>query len=109
MNQALSEKKILILFTAHTIGHQRVAENIGWWLTQYGAKVVLREVLKSNPSLLVQKFLRLHTWVYVHVPWLWKFLYYWGFWIVMMPFRMLAAVWQKHDIRKIILAEHPVW
>lgn len=107
MNQDLSEKKILILFTAHTVGHQRVAENIGWWLTQCGARVVLREVLKSNPSELVRRFLRLHTWVYVHAPWFWKFLYYWGFWVVMMPFRMLAADWQKKEIAEIVSREKP--
>lgn len=107
MAEILSGKKILILYTAHTVGHQRVAENIGWWLSHGGAQVVLREVLKSDPSPLVKKFLKVHVWVNEHAPWLWAFLYAWGFWIVMMPFRLLAANFQKGEIVKLLAQEKP--
>lgn len=107
MVEILSGKKILILYTAHTLGHQRVAENIGWWLRQGGAGVVLREVLKSDPSPFVKKFLKVHVWVNEHAPWLWAFLYAWGFWVVMMPFRLIAASFQKREIVKLLAQEKP--
>ncbi len=107
MTETLSGKKILILYTAHTLGHQRVAENIGWWLTQSGATVALREVLKSDPSPLIKKFLKVHVWVNERAPWLWAFLYAWGFWIAMMPFRLIAANFQKKEIVKLLAAEKP--
>ncbi len=107
MNKSLAGKKILVLYTAHTMGHARIAENIGYWLSESGAEVVLREVLKSNPSKLIKKFLNLHVWVYTHAPWVWKFLYLWGFWVVMMPWRLLVANFQKDEIEKIVVAENP--
>lgn len=107
MTEILSGKKILILYTAHTMGHQRVAENIAWWLTRSGGEVVLREVLKSDPSPLVKKFLKVHVWVNDRAPWLWAFLYAWGFWIAMMPFRLIAANFQKGEIVKLLAAEKP--
>lgn len=107
MTNTLSGKKILILYTAHTLGHQRVAENIGWWLSQAGAEVVLREVLRSDPSPLVKRFLKVHVWVNEHAPWLWAFLYAWGFWVVMMPFRLMAANLQKGEIVKLLAQEKP--
>lgn len=107
MNQSLAGKKVLILYTAHTMGHQRIAENIGWWLSRDGATVVLREVLKSNPSPAVRRFLKVHVWVNEHAPWFWKFMYLWGFWVAMMPFRLLAAALQKGEIEKIVTDERP--
>lgn len=107
MSEILSGKKILILYTAHTMGHQRVAENIAWWLARGGAQVTLREVLKSDPSPLVEKFLKVHVWVNERAPWLWALLYAWGFWIVMMPFRLVVASFQKGEIVKIIKATSP--
>ncbi len=99
----LAGKKVLILYTAHTLGHQRVGENIGYWLGEGGAEVTLREVLKSNPSPFVKKFLKLHVWVNAHAPWLWAFLYFWGYRITL-PFRLFVA--RKYTAQiKIILDE----
>ncbi len=103
----LKGKKILLLYTAHTSGHMRIAQNIGYWLQRAGGVVVLQEVLKSNPSPLVKKFLRLHVWVNVHVPELWNFLYRYGFWIFMMPWRLLVAQLQKTEIEKCVKTEMP--
>ncbi len=100
-------KKILVLYTAHTIGHKRIAENISYWLAQAGAQIELREVLKSNPSPAVKYFLRVHVWVNTHAPWLWKFLYLWGFWFTMMPLRLPVAWLQKTEIEKIITEVAP--
>lgn len=107
MEKALLGKKILVLYTAHTIGHKRIAENISYWLAQAGAQIELREVLKSNPSPAVKYFLRVHVWVNTHVPWLWKFLYLWGFWFTMMPLRLPVAWLQKTEIEKIITEVAP--
>jgi UDP-N-acetylglucosamine:LPS N-acetylglucosamine transferase len=106
MNATLNGKKILILYTAHTMGHQRVAENIGWWLGQSGAVVSLREVLKSNPSPLVQKYLKAHIWVNRHIPWFWKFLYRWGFWFSM-PFRLPVAGLNSKETEAILAEVKP--
>ncbi len=103
----LKGKKILLLYTAHTSGHMRIAQNIGYWLQRAGGVVVLQEVLKSNPSPLVKKFLQLHVWVNVHVPELWNFLYRYGFWIFMMPWRLLVAQLQKTEIEKCVKSEMP--
>ncbi|MBP9686986.1 MAG: hypothetical protein KBD66_04275 [Candidatus Doudnabacteria bacterium] len=105
--ERLKGKKVLILYTAHTSGHARIAENIGYWLQQGGADVVLREVLKSNPSPLVKNFLRLHVWVNVHVPQVWSFLYRYGFWVVMMPWRLLAAWFNRGEIQKVVHEVQP--
>ncbi|MBL8031363.1 MAG: hypothetical protein JNK33_03505 [Candidatus Doudnabacteria bacterium] len=99
---SLENKKILVLYTAHTLGHQRIAENIGYWLTQSHAQVELREVLKSNPSPAVHYFLKVHVWVNTHAPWFWKFLYLWGFWVTMMPLRLPVAWFQRVEIEKCI-------
>lgn len=107
MDQALAGKKILVLYTAHTVGHQRIAENISYWLAQAGAQIELREVLKSNPSPAVKYFLRVHLWVNTHAPWLWKFLYLWGFWFTMMPLRLPVAWFQKKEIEKIVTETRP--
>lgn len=107
MDKALAGKKILVLYTAHTVGHQRIAENISYWLAQAGAHIELREVLKSNPSPAVKYFLKVHVWVNTHAPWLWKFLYLWGFWFTMMPLRLPAAWFQKKEIEKIITEMRP--
>lgn len=107
MKQELSGKKVLILYTAHTMGHARIASNIGYWLSAAGATVVLREVLKSNPSPLVKYFLRAHIWVNTHVPQLWNFLYRYGFWVVMMPWRLLAAWLNRGEIETIVRSELP--
>lgn len=107
MEKALLGKKILVLYTAHTIGHKRIAENISYWLAQAGAQIELREVLKSNPSPAVKYFLRVHVWVNTHAPWLWKFLYLWGFWFTMMPLRLPVAWLQKTEIEKIIAEVAP--
>lgn len=105
--ERLKGKKVLILYTAHTNGHARIAENIGYWLQQGGADVILREVLKSNPSPLVKNFLRLHVWVNVHVPQVWNFLYRYGFWVVMMPWRLLAAWFNRGEIQKAVHEVQP--
>ncbi len=102
MDKVLVGKKVLILYTAHTMGHARIAENIGYWLGESGGEVVLREVLKSNPSKLIKRFLSFHIWVNTYVPRVWKFLYMWGFWIFMMPWRLLVANFQKSEIEKIV-------
>ena len=102
MDKVLVGKKVLILYTAHTMGHARIAENIGYWLGESGAEVALREVLKSNPSKLIKRFLSFHIWVNTYVPRVWKFLYMWGFWIFMMPWRLLVANFQKSEIEKIV-------
>lgn len=107
MDNDLVGKKVLVLYTAHTIGHQRIAENISYWLAQAGAQIELREVLKSNPSLAVKYFLRVHVWVNTHVPWLWKFLYLWGFWFTMMPLRLPVAWLQRREIENIIAEVKP--
>lgn len=107
MRTNLAGKKILVLYTAHTIGHKRIAENISYWLDRAGASIELREVLKSNPSPTVKYFLRVHVWVNTHAPWLWKFLYLWGFWFTMMPLRLPVAWFQRNEIEKIIGAVRP--
>lgn len=107
MEQTLSGKKVLILYTAHTMGHARIASNIGYWLSAAGATVVLREVLKSNPSPLVKYFLRAHVWVNTRVPQFWNFLYRYGFWVVMMPWRLLAAWLNRGEIETIVRSERP--
>lgn len=107
MDRILSGKKVLILYTAHTMGHARIASNIGYWLSAAGATVVLREVLKSNPSPAVKYFLRAHIWVNTHVPQLWNFLYRYGFWIAMMPWRLLVAWFNRREIETVIRAEEP--
>lgn len=104
---SLENKKVLILYTAHTLGHKRIAENIGYWLTRGNAQVELREVLKSNPSPLVQYFLKLHVWVNTHAAWFWKFLYMWGFWFTMMPLRLPVAWLQRKEIERIIFELKP--
>lgn len=104
---SLENKKVLILYTAHTLGHKRIAENIGYWLTQSQAQVELREVLKSNPSPAVQYFLKVHVWVNTHAPWVWKFLYLWGFWFTMMPLRLPVAWLQRKEIEHIVLELKP--
>lgn len=107
MSESLANKKILILYTAHTLGHKRIAENIGYWLTQSQAQVELREVLKSNPSPAVQYFLKAHVWINTHAPWVWKFLYLWGFWFTMMPLRLPVAWLQRKEIEHIVLELKP--
>lgn len=107
MTHSLSGKKVLILYTAHTMGHARIASNIGYWLSEAGATVVLREVLKSNPSPLVKYFLRVHIWVNTHVPQLWNMLYRYGFWVVMMPWRLITAWLNRGEIAAIVQSETP--
>lgn len=98
--------KILILYTAHSMGHQKIAENIAYWVKEAGDEVVLEEVLKSNPSPLVKKFLRLHIWTNQRFPKFWGFMYRYGFWVTM-PFRLLVAWKFLPDFEKLLALHQP--
>ncbi len=98
--------KVLILYTAHTLGHQKIAENIAWWLRKDGAEVILEEVLGKSMTPAVKRFLKIHIWVNRKIPWLWAFMYKYGFWLTM-PFRILVASKNSTAIAELISKHNP--
>lgn len=88
------------------MGHQKIAENIAYWVKEAGDEVVLEEVLKSNPSPLVKKFLCLHIWTNQRFPKFWGFMYRYGFWVTM-PFRLLVARKFLSDFEKLLALHQP--
>lgn len=98
--------KVLILYTAHTLGHKQIAENLAYWIRKGGAEVTLEEVLKSNPKASVKTYLRLHAWVNKRAPWFWGFMYRWGFWLAM-PFRLWAGKKFLLQVELLLAAKKP--
>ncbi len=98
--------KVLVLYTAHTLGHKQIAENVAWHLREASHEVVLEEVLKSANSAAVNKFLKVHIFVNRYLPFIWWFLYRYGFWFTM-PFRLLVACRFAPILQRIINSHSP--
>lgn len=96
-----SSRRILILYTAHTLGHKTIAENIGYHLEQDGFEVRLADALKTEETASVSKFLWVHTFINTHMAFIWKWLYMWAY-IPTMPFRTLVAKFHAKKILAII-------
>lgn len=93
--------KILIAYTAHTIGHKKIGENIAYWFRQAGHEVVMYDALQAEKQS-VGWFLSLHTLIYQHCGFIWKWLYDFGY-KPLLPFRKLAA--KKHSAKFLSVLE----
>lgn len=94
-------KKILILYTSHTIGHKTIAENIGYHLEKAGYEVKLVDALEAEKTRGISVFLKLHTFIYKYAPIVWRWVYLWGH-IPVMPFLKFMARFHSDKIRKVI-------
>lgn len=68
-------KKILILYTSHTMGHKVIAENIGYYLSEAGCEVRLEDILKVQAGGLVTLTSKFHYFVNKYLPFVWRWLY----------------------------------
>lgn len=99
-------KKILILYTAHTLGHKSIAENIAYYLQQAGFSVVLRDALQAGNDDKLSGFLKIHTWIYVHAPFIWRWLYLSGYKLTLPLWGITARLYAK-KILQVIDEEKP--
>ena len=87
-----SPKKILILYTSHTLGHKTIAENISWYLERAGFTVRLEDILKVQSGWLVNLTRKLHRFVNVYLPFIWRWLYLSpSFTRLALPYRLKVA------------------
>ncbi len=91
-------KKVLILYTSIGLGHQTIAENIGWHLEQEQFQVKLADILEVQSGGLVNFGTKLHSLLSDTFPFIWKWLYTNAFMIkVSLQFRTRLA--SKHTAR----------
>ncbi len=70
-----SKKKILLLYTSHTLGHKSIAENIAYHLDKAGYEIKLADILEIQSGSLTEWGGKVHRFVIQHLPWFWSFLY----------------------------------
>lgn len=99
-------KRILIIYTSHSAGHQRIGENIGWHLERGGYEVKYFDALGGKKARSVAGWLFLFNVVYQYAPWFWRWLYLHGYkgmsWL-----RLPVARWQAGPVRAAIRDYHP--
>lgn len=72
-------QKILVIYTSHTIGHKKIADNIAYWLKTLGNQVIMHDALDPRKQdSRTQRFLKIHSWVNMHAPFIWRWLYFHG-------------------------------
>jgi|GEM_PF-567380 len=94
-------KKILILFTSQGLGHKAIAENIGYHLLSAGFDVRLEDMLKLEQGPVVKWFLKLQKYVNQHLPFIWSWLYRYGY-LVTMPFRTMVIAANSRHVQSVI-------
>jgi len=101
-------KKILIFYTAHTIGHKAIAQNIGYWFESLGWQVEMRDALQTagNNDASLKWFLKIHSLINIYTPFIWKWLYNWGY-VFTKPFFGLAAKKYTAQFLQIIKEVNP--
>lgn len=100
--------KVLILYTAHTIGHKRIALNIGHWLRGLGFEVKELDALglvQTNKE--VSRFLNIHTFLYKHFAFVWKWLYDYGYKIFLPPVKFFGTRKYSPYILSLLEQEKP--
>lgn len=83
-------KKILILYTSVGLGHQTIAENIGWHLERAGFEVKLADIGKVQKGKFEKVVVGCHQFINQYIPFVWGWLYNWGHYIIL-PFRVFIA------------------
>lgn len=68
-------KKVLIFYTSVGLGHKTIAENIGRDLLAFGYEVKLADAYKAQDGMLVSVGKKIHRFMNVSAPWLWRFFY----------------------------------
>ena len=68
-------KKILIFYTSIGLGHQMIAENIGWHLERAGFTVQLADIGQVQKGKLSAVLINLHGLINKHLPFLWSWFY----------------------------------
>lgn len=86
----MSPKKVLILYTSHTLGHKTVAENIGYHLAAAGYQVELFDALETEKSSSISGFLAVHTFINKYVPFIWRWMYLTGYMFVVPVLKFMA-------------------
>jgi processive 1,2-diacylglycerol beta-glucosyltransferase len=94
-------KKILILYTSVGLGHKTIAENIGYALEHAGYQVLLHDILKVQAGRLVNFGTSIHAFINRRLPWLWRFIYFYGHY-VLYPFRIAIASKNYGQLKKVV-------
>lgn len=85
-----TSKKILILYTSVGQGHKSIAENIGYWLERAGFKVKLADIGKVQQGRFEASVTATHRFINQRLPFVWGFLYDWGY-VIILPLRVFIA------------------
>jgi len=84
------QKKILILYTANGgLGHKVLAQNFEYYLKAAGYEVRSEDMSKIEQGSGVQGFIKLHRFINQRLPWLWRWIYRYGY-LLTMPVRNLV-------------------
>lgn len=91
----MNSKKVLVLYTSHSLGHKSIAENIAYYISGMGHTVKMLDALEEENSTSVSHFLKLHTLVYRYAPFIWRFMYLWGYKPIVPVLKFLARFHTK--------------
>lgn len=96
-----SDKKILILYTSAGMGHKVLAENFAYWLEKAGFVVRAEDMLAQETGKSVQAYVKLQAYVNQYLPFIWRFMYLYGY-VVTMPFRTRLIAKNSPKLQSII-------
>lgn len=101
-------KKILVLYTSHTLGHKVIGENIGYYLEQVGHEVKYVDVLKVQAGRLVAWSANIHRFINRYLPFVWGFLYK-SKWITDISLKYRLKVAAKNHLQTLAVVQefHP--
>src|SRR5262245_7700992 len=98
MNQA---KKILILYTSAGMGHKVLAENFAYYVSGSGFEVRIEDMLVQETGKSVTTYVNLQRYVNQYLPFVWRFMYLYGY-VLTMPFRTRLIARNSPKLRSII-------
>ncbi len=99
-------KKILVLYTSVGLGHKSIAENIGFYLSEAGAKVKLADIGQVQTGKFEHIIVSLHQLINKYIPFLWQWLYDFGYYLVY-PFRIFIAGFNFGAVNSLIKEFRP--
>lgn len=100
------KQKFLILYTAVGLGHKEIAMNYQWYLERAGYPVASYNIYEVEGGSTVQAGIFVHKIINTYFPWVWKFLYYYGY-KPLMPFRRFTARKMERHTSELLQREKP--
>lgn len=96
-------KKVLLLYTSHTLGHKSIAENIGCYIEKLGYEVRLEDVLEMEKGPFVSLGETFHSMLNTYTPFVWKWMYTNQLFISLtLPWRIFLARFNSNRTERLV-------